>query len=1602
MKKIVLLFAVFTVVATTAVFAQATDTIVPTTPTNRNVLLEVYTTTGCMFCPDAHRMANELAAANPGRVNIINVYENHYTSNVYTTEFGTALVDQTNTGGYPAGTVNRHVFSGSSTSLGRGEWANRANQIMAMPSPVNIAAVGTLDEENRVVRIRVQLYYTAAQTVTSNALNIAIVQDNVLGPQSGGSNYNPSQMVGGQYNHTNILRHLITGQWGETINTISPGTLVERTYEYAIPEQLGSPNPIDAVLQNLRFVAFVCEGSQEVLTSIEVPIQTQHSYTVADGTQSNSNSPIYTGYSDNFLRNQVIYPASMLYDMEGAEISAITFHLKTPPVAPWTCVFEAKLGIVNEDQFYSTNFHSTTNLPAYYTGTVTMAAGNTLTFNFDSAFVYNGGNLLLELATTATGVDRTAYFYGITSPNGSLRNYNSYSGGAYITYGTRENFIPKTTFTLVWQDTCSPRHLKVAEIAGSSAFVTWEQGHSVVQHPYEVYYKAVGDAEWTVAVASTTNESWMLTGLQPQTDYQVRVRSLCGDGYVTANFATECTGGYADPIIIGTPDAMTSFSANSTLPIVIQQNYTYSQQIYKADELGGAITINNLSIQYTYSTPETRNIDIYLGHTSKSYFEHTSDWVTNGLSLVYSGAVTFNSQGENYWMTIPFDSTFAYNGTDNLIVAFYDHTGSTGTGAQRFLTHSAPSYTALYNSGGSLSLSNPGSGYRVSYRNNLRLPGLCISDGCDRANVAVTDITDSTALLHFTAGDGASGIELQYKRAVDSAFTALTATGNTLQLTGLYHNTKYIVRVRSLCSDSLSNWKEVNFTTPAKLYPRIYVSVGGTGDGGSWATAAGDLNWAVSTAGAIRSAFETSPEVWVTEGVYYGDGVSANAFTMVEGVDVYGGFAGTETELSQSNLYAHPSILDGQHTQRVLNQPANFTVRTTWDGFTIRNGYTTENGGGAQLKNKANLYNCTIIDNTAANGGGVYAYAYEELYTSNHVYIENCQFSGNVATASGSGYNRGGGGLYANVANILRCSFTHNVSNFNGGGIFVYYTGFISNCLIANNTATHGGGIYNNSGSTVIENSTIVNNSVSGSGAGLRDGGPINQIRNSIFWGNRTTSGAVSSIEQSSSNPLNCRYTAVEGGYAGEGNVNLVSENTGSSPYCPRFVHPSATVGNTDTTSNADWHLQDGSICVNRGSNSMMSGYDNADLDYGTRILRDTVDMGCYESNYGNAPLPEYQGIIYVTEQGAGMQYGDSWANALSSIAEAQTLAQANNAVVWVAAGTYYGNTSSGYAFSMVPGVNVYGGFAGNEPADYDLSLRDFQTNATILDGQNARRVLVQTSNFTAATAVTWDGFTIQNGRFAVYGAGVYMQQYSTLSHCIVQNNTIYYSSSTGESVTQFGAGVFSYISLSDGMRPNIISDCIIRNNSFEANSNLHGRGAGLCTMGTKLIRTEICYNGGSQTDGGGIFSYPNDTLLNCQIHHNSANYGAGIYSNNDDVIANCLIHSNSAQYGGGIYCNGKDLLSNCLIHSNNAQFGGGIFLNSDTNTYINCDLVGNTATSNGGGIYNNYGTVACRRVAHQVAVDIGVGVRVEEDATAKLRVVAMDQTVGQQVLAIA
>ena len=268
MKKIVLsvlgLFAAFAVSAQTPEF-------VSTQPANKNVVIEEYTGINCGYCPDGHRIVKEYEEANPGRVFGINVHAGGYAA-MYTTQWGNALMNQTGLQGFPSGTVNRHVFSGSVTALGRGEFVSAGNQILAQQSFVNVAAQATIDATARTMTVNVEAYYTAAAETSTNKLNVVLVQDSIIGPQSGASG-NPSQVTSdGQYIHMSMLRDMITGQWGDDItapegsSVIPAGTLIQRTYTYNIP---GSISDELVKLGHLRLVVFVARDQQEIYTGSE-------------------------------------------------------------------------------------------------------------------------------------------------------------------------------------------------------------------------------------------------------------------------------------------------------------------------------------------------------------------------------------------------------------------------------------------------------------------------------------------------------------------------------------------------------------------------------------------------------------------------------------------------------------------------------------------------------------------------------------------------------------------------------------------------------------------------------------------------------------------------------------------------------------------------------------------------------------------------------------------------------------------------------------------------------------------------------------------------------------------------------------------------------------------------------------------------------------------------------------------------------------------------------------------------------------------------------------------------------------------------------------
>ncbi|NND88632.1 MAG: Omp28-related outer membrane protein [Flavobacteriaceae bacterium] len=247
------------------------QTIVSTTPENKKVIIEEFTGIDCVYCPDGHAIANNIANNNPGNVFIINIHQGSFAvpepgERDFTTQWGDAIAAQTDLQGYPAATVNRHFFPGQSqgngTAMSRNQWTSASNSILAEASYVNLAVEATMDAPTNTMTIHVEAYYTGSSPQATNKLNVAILQNNTLGPQTGGN-------MGNNYNHQHRLIDLVTGQWGEDISTTSANDFVDRTYSYNPP---GDINGVPVDLNELEVVVFMTETTQEIISGNAAPV----------------------------------------------------------------------------------------------------------------------------------------------------------------------------------------------------------------------------------------------------------------------------------------------------------------------------------------------------------------------------------------------------------------------------------------------------------------------------------------------------------------------------------------------------------------------------------------------------------------------------------------------------------------------------------------------------------------------------------------------------------------------------------------------------------------------------------------------------------------------------------------------------------------------------------------------------------------------------------------------------------------------------------------------------------------------------------------------------------------------------------------------------------------------------------------------------------------------------------------------------------------------------------------------------------------------------------------------------------------------------------
>jgi hypothetical protein len=370
-----------------------------------------------------------------------------------------------------------------------------------------------------------------------------------------------------------------------------------------------------------------------------------------------------------------------------------------------------------------------------------------------------------------------------------------------------------------------------------------------------------------------------------------------------------------------------------------------------------------------------------------------------------------------------------------------------------------------------------------------------------------------------------------------------------------------------------ANWvvQEVAFQ-PDPFAKTIYVTPTGAGrrDGTSWANAFGSLQ------GAIDAVSREGDQIWVAQGTYrptaYVDSnvtsdPRSRSFVLKGGVQIYGGFAGSETAVNQRNVVANPTILSGDfnsndsatwppdasrndnayHVVVALNQSKPITL----DGLTITAGnannstYTQPNngspipsgvkphevgGGGIVLDTEVSITNCLVFMNSSVERAGGFIF-YNQLISTRGSRMADSVFRSN-ASGDGGAISFGVSSTISASASpftLVRCVFEQNrgkvfpdgdgdgyLDKGLGGAILVSDNAqvSISNCAFINNLVDPNNLVGPKAGDPFF-------NLPSGHGGAIQVArGGLAKISTSMFAGNEAmwAGGAINIDKRTTSN----------------------------------------------------------------------------------------------------------------------------------------------------------------------------------------------------------------------------------------------------------------------------------------------------------------------------------------------------------------------------------------------------------------------------------------------------------------------------------------------------
>ena len=300
------------------------------------------------------------------------------------------------------------------------------------------------------------------------------------------------------------------------------------------------------------------------------------------------------------------------------------------------------------------------------------------------------------------------------------------------------------------------------------------------------------------------------------------------------------------------------------LPVNMYYNYSLTQQIYTAEEIGRAGTIKSIAFDYAYSEAFSMpDIQVYMKNMDKSEFTSDIDMVDlSDATFVYEG--TFSAEGAG-WATLTLDHPFEYDGTSNLMVCFYDPTYGYPGNAYKFRYTSTTGYTSLayYSDSNNPNLDNlntySGLKYRYQYHANIRLDFTPTTFSCEAPGYITVSFNDfNLAYVYWENVSSGYWVETKEAGGVWELFDE-SIIGLGIAMANLDEATTYYVRVRSACEDGgTSAWTLSRFTTPLACPGPINLHLEDLSTNHAW------LSWGVPSGASSRTEYKkASDSDWI-------------------------------------------------------------------------------------------------------------------------------------------------------------------------------------------------------------------------------------------------------------------------------------------------------------------------------------------------------------------------------------------------------------------------------------------------------------------------------------------------------------------------------------------------------------------------------------------------------------------------------------------------------------------------------------------------------------------------------------------------------------------